>query len=135
NFGFDSDSRKRVSISNFLNYATSKPSSWNANGSFSVNYKPTSSITLSTGPNVNRSRGNAQFVTSVTDPTATRTYGGRYVFADIDQSSVAMTTRVNWILSPKISLQIYTQPLISVGRYWDFKELAQPASFSFSRYG
>jgi hypothetical protein len=27
------------------------------------------------------------------------------------------------------------QPLISVGDYWDFKELARPNTFSFSRYG
>lgn len=60
---------------------------------------------------------------------------GVYVFADIDQFQISMQTRVNWILSPKMSLQIYTQPLISVGDYWDFKELARPKTFSFSRYG
>ena len=34
-----------------------------------------------------------------------------------------------------MSLQVYVQPLISVGDYWDFKELARPNTFSFSRYG
>jgi hypothetical protein len=134
NFGFDSDSRKRISISEFQNFGQNDPKAWNVNWSFSVNYKPTSSITLSSGPSVDRSRGNAQYVKSVSDATASHTFGSRYVFADIDQFAVSLTTRVNWILSPKMSLQVYAQPLISVGRYWDFKELAQPKTFSFSRY-
>jgi hypothetical protein len=46
-----------------------------------------------------------------------------------------MTTRVNWILTPNVSLQVYAQPLISVGKYRGFKELARPRSFDFLRYG
>jgi hypothetical protein len=68
-------------------------------------------------------------------PRAEHTYGNRYVFADIDQFQVSMTTRVNWTLSPRMSLQVFAQPLISVGDYWDFKEFARPKTFSFSRYG
>ena len=34
-----------------------------------------------------------------------------------------------------MSLQVYAQPLISVARYWDLKEFAQPQTFSISRYG
>ena len=135
NFGFNTDSRKRISFSNSYNFGSNQPAAWNVNANFGVNYKPSSSITMSTGPAINRSRGNAQYVTSVTDVNATNTFGGRYVFADIDQFDVSLTTRVNWILGPKMSLQVYTQPLISVGRYWDLKELARPNTFSFLRYG
>ena len=134
NFGFDSDSRKKISISESQNYGHNNPNAWNVNWDLGVNYKPTPSITISTGPSVTRSRGNAQYVKSVSDATATRTFGSRYVFADIDQFAISLTTRVNWILGPKMSLQVYAQPLISVGRYWDFKELAQPKTFSFLRY-
>src|SRR5262249_43111981 len=54
---------------------------------------------------------------------------------EIDQFDINFTTRVNWILGPKMSMQLFAQPLISVGRYWDFKELARPSSFAFLRYG
>ncbi|PYS43628.1 MAG: hypothetical protein DMG14_00280 [Acidobacteria bacterium] len=133
--GFNSDSRKKVSFNGFFGAGRNKPNAWNANGDVGITYKPSPSITISTGPSFGRSRGNAQYVTSVQDATATRTFGGRYVFADIDQTSVSLTTRVNWILGPKMSLQVYVQPLISVGDYWDFKELARPNTFSFMRYG
>jgi hypothetical protein len=48
---------------------------------------------------------------------------------------MSVTTRVNWILSPKMSLQVYAQPLVFVGDYRYFKELAKPGTFNFSRYG
>jgi len=133
--GVNSDSRKRVSMNSNFNYNSNRAGGWGVNYNFGVNFKPLSSLTVSTGPSINRSRGIAQYVRSVTDATATQTYGGRYVFADIDQFQVSMQTRVNWILSPKMSLQVYAQPLVSVGDYWDFKELAQPNTFSFLRYG
>jgi hypothetical protein len=69
------------------------------------------------------------------DPTATSTYGRRYVFAALRQTEVSMTTRLNWILSPRMSLQVYAQPLISSGAYSGFKEFTTPRRFEFARYG
>ncbi len=135
NSGVSSDSRKKISFGMYSGMGRNKPRAWNWYDEVDVTYKPTPSITISTGPVFSRSRSNAQYVTSVTDATATNTYGGRYVFADLDQTSLSITSRVNWILSPKMSLQVYIQPLISVGNYWGFKELARPGTFSFSRYG
>jgi hypothetical protein len=135
NFGFDTDPRKKISAGYFYGMGRNKPNAWNISSNVNVNYKPTPSITISSGPGFDRSRGNAQYVTSQADSTATRTYRNRYVFSEIDQFDVNLTTRVNWILSPKMSLQLFTQPLISIGRYWDFKEFAQPNTFSFFRYG
>ena len=135
NFGFDSDSRKKVSLGAFYGMGRNKPNAWNVSSNVNVTYKPTPSITISTGPGFDRSRGNSQYVTSQADATATKTFGNRYVFSELDQFDVNLTTRVNWILSPKMSLQLYTQPYINVARYWDFKEFAQPGTYSFLRYG
>jgi hypothetical protein len=133
--GFESDSRKKIYFGTFVGSGFNQPKAWSRVIEIWSTFKPKPSLSISLGPLFNRSRGNAQYVRSVTDETATSTYGSRYVFADIDQTSVSLTTRVNWILSPKMSLQVYMQPLISVGDYWDFKELAQPDTYSFSRYG
>jgi hypothetical protein len=135
NTGFNTDSRKKISLGVNGSTGRNKPKAWNWYSEVDITYKPVSSITISAGPNLNRSRGNAQYVKTVVDPNATNTYGSRYVFADIDQSSLSLTTRVNWILSPKMSLQVYVQPLVSTASYWNFKELAMPHTFSFSRYG
>ena len=135
NAGFNTDSRKTVSLGYNFFAAKNQPTAFSLSSGVSINYKPTPSITISTGPNFDKSHTNAQYVTYQADPTAIKTYGGRYVFADIDQFDVQLTTRVNWILSPKMSVQVFTQPLISIGRYWDYKEFAQPSTYSFNRYG
>jgi hypothetical protein len=46
-----------------------------------------------------------------------------------------MVTRLNVIFTPKMSLELYAQPLLSSGRYWNLKEFARPRTFDFARYG
>jgi hypothetical protein len=77
----------------------------------------------------------AQYVRSVVDPSAVDTGGGRYVFGALDQTQLSMTTRVNVILSPTVSVQVYAQPLLAAGDYEGFKELLRTRSYSFLRYG
>jgi hypothetical protein len=135
NAGFGSDSRRVLSISTNGQYAWNEFGGWGASGSLSFNVKPSSALTVSAGPNFSRSHALAQYVRTVEDDTALATFGGRYVFSDLDQTQLSLPVRVNWILSPKMSLQMYAQPLLAVGDYWNFKELALPRTFTFNRYG
>ncbi len=135
NMSMYTDGRKKVSLNFGGGHSWNSVHGWDYNANVGVNLKPLPSISISTGPEVFRSRNVAQYVSTVADPAAAKTFGARYIFSDLDQSQVSLTTRVNWILSPKMSLQVFAQPLISAGRYWDFKELDRPDSFSFSRYG
>ena len=84
---------------------------------------------------MNHSRTYAQYVQTEADPAATRTYGQRYVFADLDQGGVTMTQRVNMGFTPKMSLQVFSQILLSAGDYWRFKELERPRTLDFLAYG
>ena len=43
--------------------------------------------------------------------------------------------RVEWTFSPKLSFQLYVQPLIVSGDYTRFKELRKPREFEFDIYG
>jgi len=126
NANLSTDGRKKISLNTGISHSANKAGGWDYGGNVGVEFKPTPSIFISSGPEISRSRNVAQYVS---------TSGAHYVFADLDQSQVSLTTRANWILSPKMSLQVFTQPLISAGRYWDFKELAGPNTFTFSRYG
>lgn len=69
------------------------------------------------------------------DPTATATYGKRYIFADLKYMELSSGIRLNWTFTPKLSLQMYVQPLISSGDYTHFKYLTKPKSYQFTRYG
>src|SRR5439155_25405809 len=103
--------------------------------SVQLNCKAWAALTLSATPSVMRVRSVAQYLATVTDPTATQTFGARYVFGNLGQTEVAMPLRANLVLSPKLSLQLYTQGLLSTGNYRAIEELAAPRTYDFPAYG
>lgn len=100
-----------------------------------IEWKPATNISLSISPGYSRMHEKAQWIGSFDDPTATQTFGKRYVFATLNQTTFSSTVRLNWTFSPSLSLQLYAQPLISTGDYVDFKELAEPRTYDFNVYG
>ena len=52
--------------------------------------------------------------------------GTRYTFARLEQTTVSLTSRLNYTFTPSLTLQVYAQPYVSTGRYTDWKELADP---------
>jgi hypothetical protein len=100
-----------------------------------VRYRPAASLEISIGPNFTRNHALSQYVGTFADPVVVTTYGARYLFGTLDQREFSLQTRVNYVMSPKLSFQLYMQPLVSVGAYTGFKELAQPRTFDFTEYG
>jgi hypothetical protein len=128
------DSRKDLVASVFaFVYRRSHEPSWQVEAS--IEYKPAPNISVTAGPYFGRDRTMAQYVTSVSDPLATATFGKRYVFATLDQTSVGASLRLNWTFTPQLSLQVFMQPLISAGDYHTLKEFSAPRTFNFLRYG
>ena len=54
-----------------------------------LEWKPGSRVSLRFEPQVERTGTSAQYVDTFDDPTATDTFGHRYVFADLDQTTVS----------------------------------------------
>ncbi len=104
-------------------------------GSLSLSYRPVSNISASFGPSWNNSRNMAQYVTAVTDPTATAFYGTRYVVSRLDQRTIGLDTRFSVTFSPSMTLELYAQPFFASGHYSGFKEYAAPRSGQFVVYG
>jgi hypothetical protein len=96
-----------------------------------VEWKPVSNITLRIGPSFERNIQDAQYVTTLADPTATQTYANRYVMAELDQTTISANLRLNWSFTPNLSLETFVQPLVSSGRYFDYKSLARPRTYDF----
>ncbi len=125
------DARKAVSLSLSPNYTARDggPDAYNLN--LSIAYKPTSQVQLSIGPSYSRSESLAQFVTSGADSTATDFLGRRYIFAQLDQRSLSMSTRANITFTPALTLEVFAQPLIASGDYKIFREFAGPRQAAF----
>jgi len=97
-----------------------------------VEYRPVANVSVSVGPNFSKLENPLQYVDAIPDTAATATYGTQYVFARLRQTELSAGIRLNWTYSPALSLQLYAQPLISAGKYGDFKQLAQPRSNNYT---
>ena len=130
--GFETDSRKPVvfSFEAGLNRygAAEKGTSLYS----SVEWKPADRLTLSMSPQFSRTRLGSQFVGILDDPAATETFGKQYVFAPIDQRTLSSSLRMNMIFSPRLSFELYAQPLISSVDYGGLKSLDRPKTYDFS---
>jgi hypothetical protein len=69
------------------------------------------------------------------DPAASATYGRRYVFARLDQTTLSANLRLNVSFTPAMSLEFFGQPLVSAAEFNDYKELARPKSLDFIGQG
>jgi len=114
---------------------------WDAAGGSQTSYsarvtlKPSSSWDLTVGPNLTLNSSAAQFMTTHEDPFATSTYGTRYLFGELEQTTLSMETRLNITFTPNLTLELFAQPFIASGDYGQIMELRAPGTFEFNRYG
>ena len=80
--------------------------------------RPVSSFSTEIGFYYNNNIDDAQWVASV--PKADQTH---YVFGRLEQATSSITLRVNYTMTPNLSLQVYAQPFVSSGNYVSYKEL------------
>ena len=112
-----SDDRRRVSFElvHFY-YADRKGSEVFEAGPVLV-YRPSPALSVSGGVVFNRNLDDYQWVGTVTDPR------DHYVFGRIDQTTVSVTARVNYTITPALSVQLYARPFVSAGAYSSFREV------------
>ncbi|MBI1967689.1 MAG: carbohydrate binding family 9 domain-containing protein [Gemmatimonadetes bacterium] len=131
NFNVGSDSRKPLTFGVFTGtyYRSAADASWWLGTE--LQYRPAPNVSVSVEPSVNVSQTPTQYVEAYDDPAATATFDRRYVFAALDQTELSAGIRMNWTFTPKLSLQLYAQPLISAGDYGRFRALARPRTYDF----
>ncbi|HVH13818.1 MAG TPA: DUF5916 domain-containing protein, partial [Longimicrobium sp.] len=101
----------------------------------SVGWRPRASLQVSVGPSVNLLRDPDQFLFAAPDDAATHTYGSRYVFGRLHQTTFSLNTRVNWTFTPTLSLQLFAQPFVAAGEFEDFREFTTPGESEYAVYG
>ena len=100
---------------------------------FSV--KPTDALELSLEPEYERERTSQQYFTRFEDTGRPETFGNRYVFSAIDRSTISTQIRLNYAITPDLSLELYAEPFAASGRRFDFGELRKPRSLDLRFYG
>ncbi len=128
------DSRSTTRLSGDFFYRWDVEDGFTGSYGLSLSLRPTAAASISIGPRFDRSRTVAQYVQTVPDPIAS-TFGARYVFARLDRTEVSMVARIEWTFTPRLSLQLYLQPLISAVNFGGPKELEAARTFDFVEYG
>ncbi|HTM20372.1 MAG TPA: DUF5916 domain-containing protein, partial [Kofleriaceae bacterium] len=124
----NSDGRERLSGSiNASVDLVPESSSWSQRLSFNLNLQARSNLSIGLGPFVQLRAEALQYVDEVADGAGTP----HYILARIDQRVVGLTARVNYTMSPRLSLQIYAQPFLASGAYRNYKEPADYQSTSY----
>ncbi|MEJ2184926.1 MAG: DUF5916 domain-containing protein [Gemmatimonadota bacterium] len=134
-FRLESDSRKPWRLRTNTSYEWDAAGSKQVHTGLRLELRPSSAWNISVGPSWQHTRAAAQYVETVEDPTATATYGQRYLFAHLDQTTVSMETRLNITFRPGLTIQVYAQPFVASGNFSGLKELRAPRTFSFLEYG
>lgn len=122
----ESDNRRPVSFRLLASRLGDGFGSWKYDGEAAVIVRPTAALSTTTGISYSRNVDDSQWVARAVHER------DHFVFAHLDQKTAAVTARVDYTLSPALSIQMYAQPFVSAGAYSGFKELVDGRAPSYS---
>lgn len=123
------DSRKRIRLTaEYSGFTLPANGNWNGTIAPGLSVEPSSNLAFSLAPFIARNVNHDQYVTTVEDEAGDT----RYILARVNQTTVGLTLRANYTVSPTLSIQFYAQPFASVGGYHDFKEPADLDADSYA---
>jgi hypothetical protein len=129
------DPRKRVSFkTGFSRRIGFRDSGDEFSLSGGMSLKPSPQLDISVAPRFSMQTVTDQYVLSTSTLPYEPTYGRRYLFGELERRTLSMETRVNWTFSPKLSFQLYAQPLLSSGDYQTYKQLAAARTYDFDPF-
>jgi hypothetical protein len=111
----EGDDRKTVAPATFFNIGSDRLGTHWKGISPNLTMRPTSFLSVSTGVDWSHFVQDSQWVENAAD--------GRFVFGRLDQTTVSFTLRVNYTVTPNLSVQVYAAPFVSAGDYTNFKQL------------
>jgi len=131
----NSDYRKPAQVAVGLSYGRTELGGWSGSVGVPIHVRPSPTVSFSVSPSYQVALAPQQYVGWRDDSTAAATFGRRYLFAEIFQRTLDLTTRLNVTLTPTLSVQLYVQPFIATGDYRRFKELSAPRTADYLVYG
>jgi len=92
----------------------------------SMTIRPLNTLEISLVPSYSTSLRELQYVSH-------QDFDGddRYIFGRIDQKVLSMSLRINYNITPDLTIQYWGQPFIASGEYSDFKMITDPNASEF----
>ena len=124
-----SNSRKnvRVSFNNWFNWG--RNDAFKRSGvSLNINIRPVDAMQIRISPSINWNRDDLQYISQ-----ADLNGEDRYILGRVDQETYSMSLRMNYNITPNLTLEFWGQPFISSGEYSQFKRVHQPNSENYNQ--
>jgi hypothetical protein len=118
--GVNTDSRKRVYGGMWVNlWYTDEGRSRGSSLDPYINFRLSPQFQLNVGAGFSRDHNHTQWFGNFTDAAGTH-----YSFAHLEQRTTSMNVRLNYTMTPDLTLELYGQPFVSRGEYADFREVS-----------
>ena len=118
--GFDSNDRKKFVAELNGNYAWGFEDVYKSAGvSLELSYRPLSTLNFSIEPEFEMTFNSMQYVTEMS--VTSGVYTPRYIFGSIDQKILSISLRVDYNITPDLTIQYWGQPFFGSGDYDEFK--------------
>jgi len=125
----NTDRSKRLSFSVEYQYQLlADKAGFNYSLSPGLSARPWNALVIGISANYTKNLDETQYVD-------TRSYNGseRYILGRIDQTTLGLTFRIDYSLTPNLSVQYYGSPFISTGKYKDFKNVIDPMNENYDK--
>lgn len=92
-----------------------------------LNTRPFNTLMVSAEPSYSINKPNLQYVKR-------ETYNGeaRYLFGRMEQKTFVLSFRINYSITPNMTLQYWGQPFLSTGRFTRFKRITDPLADEYA---
>ncbi len=123
-FGLNSDSRKALSV-NFNTRYDFRSDDLFITTSFnpSITYRPSDALKLTVTPSYAKTRNEQQYIdTYETDN------GPQFILGTIHQKTLSTVLRLDYGITPNLTIEYFSQPFIASGNYTKFKRVVQSTS-------
>jgi hypothetical protein len=131
----NTDRRSWFSVRPSVSYDDRRLGGYRFESQMGFTVRPAPSWLIELSPRYSAEREPAQYVSATDDVGYEPTFGRRYWFAELERRTVSLETRLNVAFTPKVTLQLYAQPLISSGNYLTYKQLQESETFDFDVFG
>ncbi len=132
---FSSDSRKKIILGGRTNYREDTSGEYDKSFGANLTLKPYPNLAVRFSAGYFKERDTDQFVTRMSDPANTTTYGTRYIFSDIEAANQNVSLNVDWTFTPDLTLQFFVSPFVMAYDFTDYKEFRKSGTFDFDYYG
>ncbi len=118
-FGMEGDGRRVIVPTLFVNlFRGDRGASHSVNASGNVNLRVSSRFQPSVGVSLTKRTNDLQ-------PRPATSFGGttHYLFAHLEQTQASLNLRLDYTLTPTLSVQVYANPFVSKGTYSNAREI------------